>query len=161
MGLLSGRRERKRQEQVQAEADTLALIHQGVADSRAMHLGADGEYDLRGLVRDVWEGAPTHAVQLIKRSWNPGDGRKTGDGFYEAEFQRHWDGLDQRQREQELLTIIQFMNRFVVADSDDPHAQVVGSLLQEKSRLLATAYDAQYGTDFAGRTFSDAMQFGV
>jgi hypothetical protein len=121
-----------------------------------------GDFNLRAMTIDVWEGAPTSTMHDLKQLWRPPDGDASGAAWYEQELARHWDGLDMFQRARELEMLVRWRNLMdSVDDSGDARVVVMRATFAEKVHLLAFAIDVRYGTDYSQRIYVDPMQFGV
>jgi len=100
-------------------------------------------------------------MQVLRQAWADNNGERTGRALYDSEFRRHWVGLDQGTRSDELVKLIQWHNLTSEVDSDSPEIAIMRALLAEKVNLLSWAHDQTYGTDFVERVYRDPLQFGV
>ena len=107
------------------------LFHTGFIEHRTLLTAGIGESFLAELVKDLEEALPQH----IKLAYLPNYGmvrlRLTGFGFDKAILQEDISTCFQSLKEK--------VNEFLVTDEDIPMELVVGRLLKEKGKTLATA----------------------
>ena len=107
------------------------LFHTGFIEHRTLLTAGIGESFLAELVKDLEEALPQH----IKLAYLPNYGmvrlRLTGFGFDKAFLQEDISTCFQSLKEK--------VNEFLVTDEDIPMELVVGRLLKEKGKTLATA----------------------
>ena len=135
-----------------------AMVAHSAEDTRELYAGQDGEVDTRRMFRDAYAVEVTSTMRVLRQLTS-----MSADTMYDDEFARHWDGLPREQREEQLVSLIQFRNVFHDMDVSSRSAEVQGiyALVSEKVTLFAGAADAQYGTDYMTQLFDDPMAFGV
>jgi hypothetical protein len=155
MGFLSKRRQHRGVDaQARREAD-VGRIRRGIADARAMYRSPDGDFDLRAMMLELYEGAPTRSLQIVRQDLT--DRGKGWLEFYEEELAPQWDGLSRDQRRAALEREIALSRRLRAAVASKKKAgdriTVASALSDAKADALACAYDAAYGTDYSERIF--------
>ena len=154
MGFLERRRQKRDAERTEKE---IAHIRQAMAGDSDFQRYGDGA--LRTLVVQMWNADITSSMHVLRQLWKSPGGERSGRALYDSEFKRHWIGLDQEARADELVKLIQWQNMDV--ESDEPMVMLINALVDEKVRLLAWAHDQTYGTDYVERIYRDPLQFGV
>jgi hypothetical protein len=148
------RNDKRRWSRRLVDDETRAFVEEVLEETSEIFRTASGEFQLRGLCLDVFAGAPTTDIRLLKEQG------VDADDFYRRELAPNWEGLSQVERARKIDQFIELSNMLGQADegADPPQPFLtIVATVHTKVLLLAWAHDRTYS--YMDRLFNGPLQY--
>jgi hypothetical protein len=153
MRLRRARRDKRSWSRRLVDEEVREFVEQELEETREVFRTASGEFQLKGLCRDVFAAGSTTDLRWLKRRG------KDPDEFYEEELRPNWEDLDQRAREAKVEQFIELSNMLGASvnggEPPEPMRDLIATV-HVKTLLLSWAYDRTYG--FMDRLLNGPLQ---
>ena len=154
MKFFKTRNDKRRWSRRLVDDETRAFVDEVLEETSEIFRTASGEFQLRGLCLDVFAGAPTTDIRLLKERG------VDAEDFYRRELAPNWEGLSQAERAHKIDQFIELSNMLGQADQGDdppePFLEIVATV-HTKVLLLAWAHDRTYS--YMDRLFNGPLQY--
>jgi hypothetical protein len=153
MRLRKARREKRSWSRRLVDEEVREFVEQELEETREIFRTASGEFQLKGLCRDVFAAGSTTDVRWLKQRGIE------ADAFYDAELRPNWEELDQQQRAAKIERFIELSNMLGASVNGGEPPEAVRDLIATvhvKTLLLSWVYDRTYG--FMDRLLNGPLQ---
>jgi hypothetical protein len=112
--------------------------------------GSGSKMDLRPLLRDLFDKAPTSDIESLKERGID------AEEFFDDEVKPNWDDLSQGERAAKVQSFARFANAM---GDEDPGG--MGAVVRTKLLVLAWAYDTTYHEHLTRQLARKPQRFGT